>query len=120
MVAQSTDRSYHSGDTGDIFVVQTLRQRLNPQRLVTLGYSLGGNMMLKWLGELGTHAGRTSSRGVVPFNWTVPQMHSIEESRDRTSGGWLGLGGILQGKFASRERLPGYIRMYRHSAVLVV
>ena len=37
------DRSYHSGDTGDIdFVVHTLRQRLNPQRLVTLGYLLGG------------------------------------------------------------------------------
>ncbi len=47
-------RGYHSGETEDIaFVYQTLRQRF-PDRLIgAIGFSLGGNVLLKWLGEQG-------------------------------------------------------------------
>jgi predicted alpha/beta-fold hydrolase len=45
-------RFYHSGETGDFdFVVRTLAARNPQQRLVAFGGSLGGNVLLKWLGE---------------------------------------------------------------------
>lgn len=45
-------RVYHSGETNDLnFVINLLHQRapLTPKALV--GFSLGGNVLLKWLGE---------------------------------------------------------------------
>ncbi len=46
------DRSYHSGDTGDIHAVVTaLKQRYPERPLVAVGISLGGNVLLKYLGE---------------------------------------------------------------------
>lgn len=45
-------RSYHSGDTGDIaFLFQTIRERYPRTPLAAVGYSLGGNALLKYLGE---------------------------------------------------------------------
>jgi hypothetical protein len=50
----SARRFYHSGETTDLdFVVRSLIER-NPEiRLVMCGVSLGGNVLLKWLGERG-------------------------------------------------------------------
>jgi predicted alpha/beta-fold hydrolase len=48
-------RSYHSGETEDLdFVVRELIRRHPDRPLYLLGFSLGGNMLLKWLGERGT------------------------------------------------------------------
>lgn len=48
------EQSYHSGKTDDIgFLIQTLKQRHPDSRLFTVGYSLGGNALLKYLGETG-------------------------------------------------------------------
>lgn len=45
-------RSYHSGDTGDIaFLLNALRGRFPDARLAAVGFSLGGNALLKYLGE---------------------------------------------------------------------
>ena len=45
-------RGYHSGDTGDIESVVSLLRHHHPESpLAVLGYSLGGNILLKWLGE---------------------------------------------------------------------
>lgn len=47
-------RSYHSGETEDIhFLYQTLREREPDTPLGAVGFSLGGNVLLKWLGEQG-------------------------------------------------------------------
>lgn len=47
-------RCYHSGETEDLeFLYQTLRQRLPAAQLAAVGFSLGGNVLLKWLGEQG-------------------------------------------------------------------
>jgi hypothetical protein len=47
-------RSYHSGETEDIdFLYQTLRLREPDTPLGAVGFSLGGNVLLKWLGERG-------------------------------------------------------------------
>ena len=45
-------RSYHSGDTGDLDALVTLLHARFPERaLFAVGISLGGNVLLKWLGE---------------------------------------------------------------------
>jgi predicted alpha/beta-fold hydrolase len=47
-------RCYHSGETEDIhFLYQTLRQREPTTPIAAVGFSLGGNVLLKWLGEQG-------------------------------------------------------------------
>lgn len=47
-------RSYHSGETNDLaIVVEALKQREPNTILSAVGYSLGGNVLLKWLGETG-------------------------------------------------------------------
>ena len=47
-----TARCYHSGDTEDLdFLYRHLRQRIPQAPLAAVGFSLGGNVLLKWLGE---------------------------------------------------------------------
>jgi predicted alpha/beta-fold hydrolase len=47
-------RFYHSGDTGDAAaVLALLRERFPGRRLGAVGFSLGGNVLLKLLGECG-------------------------------------------------------------------
>ena len=47
-------RSYHSGETGDLdFVVRRLIETEPDRPLIITGVSLGGNVLLKWLGERG-------------------------------------------------------------------
>jgi predicted alpha/beta-fold hydrolase len=49
-------RCYHSGETEDIhFLYQTLREREPETPMAAIGFSLGGNVLLKWLGEQGDH-----------------------------------------------------------------
>jgi predicted alpha/beta-fold hydrolase len=49
-----TARFYHSGETTDIdFVAQLLASRYPGERLGAIGFSLGGNALLKYLGEEG-------------------------------------------------------------------
>ncbi len=50
-------RAYHSGCTEDVEAVyQTLQQQTGGQPLVFVGFSLGGNVLLKWLSEIGRRA----------------------------------------------------------------
>jgi predicted alpha/beta-fold hydrolase len=59
-------RFYHSGDTGDFdFVVHTLREREPDVQLLAAGASLGGNVVLKWLGE---HPGQTDVAAAATFS----------------------------------------------------
>ena len=52
MLPNRRPRFYHSGETGDFdFVSRTLASRLPQTGLVAFGASLGGNVLLKWLGE---------------------------------------------------------------------
>lgn len=47
-------RSYHSGETDDLTIVmQALCDREPNTRFAAIGFSLGGNVLLKWLGETG-------------------------------------------------------------------
>ena len=45
-------RSYHSGESGDIkTIIQLMSERYPSHPLFAIGYSLGGNALLKYLGE---------------------------------------------------------------------
>lgn len=45
-------RFYHSGETGDpVRVIELLRERYPDSRIGAMGFSLGGNMLLKLMGE---------------------------------------------------------------------
>jgi hypothetical protein len=47
-------RFYHSGETEDVgFVIDLLRKRFPSRPLMAIGFSLGGNVLLKYLGEQG-------------------------------------------------------------------
>lgn len=51
------DRSYHSGETGDVQeIVRYIKQRYQREIFAAVGFSLGGNVLLKWLGEQGDDA----------------------------------------------------------------
>lgn len=70
-------RSYHSGETGDLdTVVARLRSREPDTPLAAVGYSLGGNVLLKWLGERGSAAGVQAAAAVsVPFELAAAARH---------------------------------------------
>ena len=52
MLPNRRPRFYHSGETGDFdFVIRTLAAGSPHERFVAFGASLGGNVLLKWLGE---------------------------------------------------------------------
>ena len=62
-------RSYHSGDTGDLQQVVDHIQKHHQRKIFSaVGYSLGGNALLKWMGEKGNDAEMTTAIGIsVPF-----------------------------------------------------
>jgi predicted alpha/beta-fold hydrolase len=62
-------RSYHSGETGDLAcTVNLLRDREPQTPIFVVGFSLGGNVLLKWLGESGARAPIQAAVAVsVPF-----------------------------------------------------
>jgi predicted alpha/beta-fold hydrolase len=63
-------RLYHSGETGDLGeVVAHLRTRFPDRRVGAIGYSLGGNVLLKYLGETGEDSGVEAAAAVsVPYD----------------------------------------------------
>jgi len=62
-------RGYHSGETSDLaYVIDVLRRRFPQTRIGVVGFSLGGNVLLKWLGESGEGANIAAAAAVsVPF-----------------------------------------------------
>ncbi len=63
------DRSYHSGDTADLSaVIKYFKATYSQDVYAIIGFSLGGNVLLKWLGEQAEHAPITTAVAVsVPF-----------------------------------------------------
>ena len=63
------DRSYHSGDTEDLErVIDAIKDKFEQDIFAVLGFSLGGNVLLKWLGENGKNARTQTAVAVsVPF-----------------------------------------------------
>lgn len=79
-------RLYHSGETGDaLFVLRRLRDRWPHRPLGALGFSLGGNVLLKLMGER-QDGGRNLLRGAAVIS--VP--YDLEAGARRLERGVMG------------------------------
>ena len=100
------ERSYHSGDTGDIGFLMDHLHRLYPGvPIAAAGYSLGGNALLKYLGE-------ADRKGQVHAAATVSVPYILAEGARRLKTGFSRvyqrrLLGLLKrkitGKFSRRD-----------------
>lgn len=105
-VPNHRDRGYHSGETTDLeAVVTALRERSPSVPLFVVGFSLGGNVLLKWLGERGSDAPINAACAVsVPFllNRCADRM---ERGFSRLYQWWLvrSMRESLERKFAHRR-----------------
>ena len=98
------DRAYHSGDTGDLAAVVSHLERVACEPpFAAIGYSLGGNVLLKWLGEQGGAAPIAAAVAVsVPFR--------LADGAGRMGGG---LSRIYQ-RHLIRRLQAGYRRKFAH------
>ena len=66
-------RSYHSGDTGDFaYLIDAVKKREPFTPLAAIGFSLGGNVLLKWLGTTDTRAPLRAAVAIsVPYQLSV-------------------------------------------------
>ncbi|WP_263261374.1 hydrolase [Pseudomonas sp. RIT-PI-S] len=92
-------RSYHSGASEDLAeVIELLRARRPLAPLYAVGYSLGGNILLKYLGETGDACPLQAGVAVsVPFR--------LDQCADRIS---LGFSRIYQAHFM--KEMLGYLK----------
>lgn len=59
-------RAYHSGDTAELdWVLPRLKERFADVPVYAIGVSLGGNVLLKWLGEKGSAASTLIARAAA-------------------------------------------------------
>jgi predicted alpha/beta-fold hydrolase len=81
---------YHSGFTVDLnFFVSRLRAAEPATPLAAVGYSLGGNVLLKWLGERGRSAPVATAVAVsVPFDLAVA-ADTVEQGASRIYNWYL-------------------------------
>ena len=62
-------RRYHAGETGDVRYFLEQLQATHSGPIVVVGYSLGGNVLLKYLGETGEDSGLAAAAAVcVPLD----------------------------------------------------
>ena len=66
-------RRYHSGETADLrYVLETIQQRYPGKSIHAIGVSLGGNVLLKYLGEHGNDSLLQSAVAIsVPYDLAV-------------------------------------------------
>lgn len=93
MIPNRRPRFYHSGETGDFdFVARTLAARHPDRKLAGFGASLGGNVLLKWLGE---HPGQS----VISAAATLSVPYDLGAGAvllEQTATGRFYLGGFLR------------------------
>ncbi|MEZ5590877.1 MAG: alpha/beta fold hydrolase [Gammaproteobacteria bacterium] len=102
-------RSYNAGDSGDLaYVIDTLRARWLDSPLAAVGYSLGGNVLLKWLAEQGSNGVLQAAAAVsVPFR-LADAARRMQQGLSRLYQWHLlrSLRASYRAKFASRDDAP--------------
>lgn len=104
--ARLTPTLYHSGLSSDVGrVMQFYIQRENLRSVSLIGYSMGGNLILKLAGELGSHAPPelTSVVGVSPVVDLGPSADALHE---------------LQNRIYERKFLRALLKRFRTKAAL--
>lgn len=103
-------RSYHSGETSDLdYVVRRLLEERPNAPLVLAGVSLGGNVLLKWLGEQGAATDprvRAATAISVPFDLARSSRH-IDQ----------GLSRIYSRRFLRSLKVKALEKIARHPGI---
>ena len=93
-------RAYHSGETSDATtVIAALKDRLKGAPIAAAGYSLGGNVLLKYLGEQGENAPLVAAAVVSVPMMLSPCAARLQRGFSRVYDAWL-----LRSLKASYER----------------
>ena len=77
---------YHSGRSGDVGrVFATIVEQQGLESVALVGYSMGGNLVLKWAGELGGAIPRQLKAvvGISPLMDLAPSSAALHEPRNR-------------------------------------
>ncbi len=112
MLPNRRPRLYHSGETSDLdFVVATLAARDPEAPLFAAGVSLGGNVLLKWLGENPGQRMVTAAVAVsTPYDLAAGSRHL------ETGLGRFYVGGFLK---TLREKAGGVARRFPEAAARI-
>lgn len=110
-------RAYHSGDSAEIgWVLQQLRS--THRQTFAVGVSLGGNALLKWLGEAGASAGEYVSSAVAV---SVPYDLAAADTALSSGMGLLYarhfLRSLIPHTLAKAQRFPGHVGLNRLDAI---
>jgi len=102
-------RGYHSGASEDLeAVVSHVEKHCPGVSLAAVGYSLGGNLLLKWLGERGADCPLTTAVAVsVPFRLSQC-AHAIRQGSSRVYNAFLmrRMKASYRAKFSRRDDAP--------------
>ena len=99
-----TPTLYHSGLSGDVgAVVRHFTQRFQLQRLALVGYSMGGNLVLKLAGELGAEAEICAVAAVCPAIDLAAGADALHEPLNRVYE-WRFLRGLMR-RYARKAAL---------------
>ncbi len=106
-------QTYHSGKTEDLdFVIHDLTQRRGHQRLYLVGFSVGGNIVLKWLGEQGARASekiRKAAAVSVPYD-LAKSVELMDRGFNREIYTRALLTSLKRKVFEKAERFPEAVR----------
>ena len=107
-------RFYHSAETGDLaHVVAELRSRHPGRPVGAVGFSLGGNVLLKHLGERGHDAGIAAAAAVsVPYDLAGCSARLSGDLPGRAYGSHF-LRALRRKVLAKRELLEGVVDVER-------
>lgn len=104
-------RTYHSGETSDLgYVVERLRAAVPERALYLVGYSLGGNVLLKWLGECGSLVPEqvvAAASVSAPFDLEVAARQCDERYRGLIARNFLRT--LVPKALAKGEQHPGLL-----------
>ncbi len=83
-VPNRLDRGYHAGETTDLnYVVTRLRSREPDTSIAVVGFSLGGNMLLKWLTD-GSAASSINAAAAISVPFLLAEgAHRMEQGLSR-------------------------------------
>lgn len=107
-------RTYHSGDTADVgYVLTRLAERFPGRALGVVGFSLGGNVLVKYLGERGPGPAPAQAPGPLPA-----AAVAISVPYDLAAGADL-LARTLMGRLYNKYFLDSLLQKVREKAALL-
>jgi predicted alpha/beta-fold hydrolase len=102
-----TPTLYHSGLSGDVgAVVRHFSARFNLERMALVGYSMGGNLVLKLAGEWGSRAPLCAVVAVCPAIDLAAGADALHEPANRAYE-WHFLRGLMRRFRRKAELFPG-------------